>query len=175
VAFPSLAQVFLPRSFLCACPYTKDLRSSPRDLRVCRNEHGWAEHRGARCGVTGSWSRKDVQERASGAKSNQAQLQRLISVLDQVIMLLITPLDRLACSTRDPNPLSYPTRTLVALRHQFRSTDRGVAWRNRRKDRRGGCSPGLNRIPPRRHRRSILDQHRLQTGNSFDRERSTPS
>lgn len=119
VAFPSLAQVYLPRSFLCACPYTKDLRSSPRDLRVCRNEQGWAERRGASCGVTGSRSRKDVQERASGAKSNQAQRQRLISVLDQVITLLNTPLGRLACSTRDPNPLSYPMRTLVAPRYQF--------------------------------------------------------
>lgn len=44
---------------------------------------------------------KIFKEAASGAKSNRAQLQRLMSVLDQGDLILITRLDRLARSTRD--------------------------------------------------------------------------
>ncbi len=51
--------------------------------------------------LTQAGADKVFKEVASGAKTNRAQLQRLLRTLDEGDVLLVTRLDRLARSTRD--------------------------------------------------------------------------
>jgi len=51
--------------------------------------------------LTDAGAAKIFQEKASGAKTDRAQLHRLLNALDEGDVLLITRLDRLARSTRD--------------------------------------------------------------------------
>src|ERR1035441_3233540 len=60
--------------------------------------------------LTRAGADKVFREVASGAKTNRAQLHRLLKVLDEGDVLLVTRLDRLARSTRDlPNTLAAIT------------------------------------------------------------------
>jgi DNA invertase Pin-like site-specific DNA recombinase len=60
---------------------------------------------------------------ASGAKTNRAQLHRLLKVLDEGDVLLVTRLDRLARSTRD---LLNTLATITGKKAGFRSL--GDSW-----------------------------------------------
>ena len=51
--------------------------------------------------LTAAGAEKVFKETASGAKTDRAQLQRLLKMLDEGDVLLVTRLDRLARSTRD--------------------------------------------------------------------------
>jgi DNA invertase Pin-like site-specific DNA recombinase len=51
--------------------------------------------------LTQAGAEKVFREKVSGAKTNRAQLQRLLNMLDEGDVLLVTRLDRLARSTRD--------------------------------------------------------------------------
>ena len=51
--------------------------------------------------LTAAGAEKVFKETASGAKTDRAQLQRLLKMLDERDVLLVTRLDRLARSTRD--------------------------------------------------------------------------
>ena len=51
---------------------------------------------------------KVFKEVASGAKSNRAQLHRVLHALDEGDVLIVTRLDRLARSTRDLLDLPLP-------------------------------------------------------------------
>jgi DNA invertase Pin-like site-specific DNA recombinase len=51
--------------------------------------------------LTDAGAVKIFQEKASGAKTDRAQLHRLLNALDEGDVLLVTRLDRLARSTRD--------------------------------------------------------------------------
>ena len=66
---------------------------------------------------------KIFREKASGAKTERAQLQRLLNALDEGDMLLVTRLDRLARSTRD---LLNTLAAITGKRAGFRSL--GDAW-----------------------------------------------
>src|SRR5437899_13029411 len=54
-----------------------------------------------RCGAAKTGARKVFREVASGAKTDQAQLCRLLDQLEAGDVLIVTRLDRLARSTRD--------------------------------------------------------------------------
>ena len=66
---------------------------------------------------------KVFKEVASGAKTNRAQLQRLLNALDEGDVLLVTRLDRLARSTRD---LLNTLATIAGKKAGFRSL--GDSW-----------------------------------------------
>ena len=51
--------------------------------------------------LTDAGAEKIFQEKACGAKTDRTQLYRLLNVLDEGDVLLVTRLDRLARSTRD--------------------------------------------------------------------------
>src|ERR1700676_4182865 len=66
---------------------------------------------------------KVFREVASGAKTDRAQLRRLLDVLDAGDVLTVTQLDRLARSTRD---LLNTLATITAKKAGFRAL--GAAW-----------------------------------------------
>src|SRR3954454_10925965 len=66
---------------------------------------------------------KVFQEVASGAKTNRAQLHRLMDALEEGDVLLVTRLDRLARSTRD---LLNTLATIAGKKAGFRSL--GDSW-----------------------------------------------
>jgi DNA invertase Pin-like site-specific DNA recombinase len=86
--------------------YRPTARASPLRLR--------------RCGNTGG---KAFREVASGAKTDRAQLRRLLDQLDAGDVLLVTRLDRLARSTRD---LLNTLGAIADRKAGFRSL--GDAW-----------------------------------------------
>src|SRR6202048_4100872 len=68
-------------------------------------------------------SKKVFREGASGAKTDRAQLRRLLDVLDAGDVLTVTRLDRLARSTRD---LLNPLAAITGKKAGFRSL--GDTW-----------------------------------------------
>jgi DNA invertase Pin-like site-specific DNA recombinase len=73
--------------------------------------------------LTAAGAEKVFKETASGAKTDRAQLQRLMKMLDEGDVLLVTRLDRLARSTRD---LLNLVAALADKKAGFRSL--GDAW-----------------------------------------------
>jgi DNA invertase Pin-like site-specific DNA recombinase len=73
--------------------------------------------------LTAAGAAQVFKEVASGAKTDRAQLHRLLGLLDEGDVLLVTRLDRLARSTRD---LLNMVATITARRAAFRSL--GDAW-----------------------------------------------
>jgi DNA invertase Pin-like site-specific DNA recombinase len=75
--------------------------------------------------LTAAGAEKVFKEVASGARSNRAQLRRLLNALDKGDVLIVTRLDRLARSTRDLlNTLAFIAEKKAA----FRSL--GDTWAN---------------------------------------------
>src|SRR5271155_526005 len=73
--------------------------------------------------LTDAGAVKIFQEKACGAKTDRAQLQRLLNALHEGDVLLVTRLDRLARSTRD---LLNTLAAITGKRAGFRSL--GDAW-----------------------------------------------
>jgi hypothetical protein len=71
------------------------------DLRLCARIDGRAKRVDAGCGPHLSRSRKVSREVASGAKTDRAQLRRLLDSLAPGDVVTVTPLDGPARSTRD--------------------------------------------------------------------------
>ena len=98
---------------------------------------------------------KVFKETASGAKTDRAQLRRVLAQLEQSDVLMVTRLDRLARSTRDL------LNTLAQIADKRRGLS--LAWRHmgghhdaaRALDADGSRRPGgvRARIDPRAHRR----------------------
>ena len=56
-------------------------------------------------------ARQVFREVASGAKTDRAQLRRVLARLDAGDVLMVTRLDRLARSTRDEHPRCFGARS----------------------------------------------------------------
>jgi Resolvase, N terminal domain len=89
---------------------------------------------------------KVFKEIASGAKTDRAQLRRVIGQLEKGDVLTVTRLDRLACSTRD----LLNTAERVALR-----LCRRRRWQTGLQSRAHRCRHGPERPRRRHHRRPI--------------------
>ena len=86
---------------------------SCNEIRLCTSEHGRPSVAAQVAQLAQAGSDKVFKEVASGAKTERAQLHRLLKALDEGDVLLVTRLDRLARSTRDlliPSPLSRRSR-----------------------------------------------------------------
>src|SRR3954463_7600352 len=75
------------------------------------------------CQLTNAGCKKVFRETASGAKTDRAQLRRVLDQLDAGDVLMVTRLDRLARSTRD---LLNTLAAITAKKAGFRSV--GDAW-----------------------------------------------
>jgi predicted DNA-binding WGR domain protein len=93
------------------------------EIRLCAGIDGRPE----RCGASGrahqAGAEKVFKETASGAKTDRAQLRRLLNALEKGDVLIVTRLDRLARSTRD---LLNILATIAEKKAGFRSL--GDTW-----------------------------------------------
>ena len=70
-------------------------------LWLCPSEHRWAVLGSPGCRVARSRLRQGLCGKISGARSDRAELEKLLRRLSQGDVLIVTRLDRLARSTRD--------------------------------------------------------------------------
>jgi hypothetical protein len=82
----------------CAFSVRKFGAEENHDFWLCAGIGRWPE-----CGrgIEEAWGGQGVREMASGAKTDRAQLSRLLGMLNAGDLLMVTRLDRLARSTRE--------------------------------------------------------------------------
>jgi hypothetical protein len=96
---------------------------STHDLRLCARIDGWPDVTAQVAALRKHGAGKVFREVASGAKTDRAQLRRLLDQLDAGDVLLVTRLDRLALSTHD---LLNTLAAIAGRKAGFRSL--GDAW-----------------------------------------------